>query len=396
MLGWEFPPFVSGGLGVHCFELTRALGNKGVTVDFFMPKTSKQVISPHPNVNIIEVSEASLSPYLVRPKKGDLTVYGFNLNIAVEKYNRELAALVVQYHQQRNYSFVHGHDWLTMNGGSAVKKATGLPWAQTIHSTEYDRTSWPWDFILDIERMGCREADMLITVSKRMREQLIGRFGTNPRKVRVVYNGVDAARFEARDLDGKSYAQIKRGKKVVLFLGRLTSQKGPVQFIHAAKRVLEKTKDVQFVIAGTGDMLPLLINLTIQLGISGSFTFLGYINEEEQKRIYAVADVYVMPSVSEPFGITALEAMAAGTPVILSRSSGVGEAVKTALRVDFWDITGMAERILAVLKYPPLGKVMGKHERFEAQFFNWNRTADETLVAYRELEAMKSTTMAVR
>jgi len=199
-----------------------------------------------------------------------------------------------------------------------------------------------------------------------------------------VYNGVDAGRFSAAADDEPGINGIKKGRKVVLFLGRLTEQKGPAQFLHAAKKVLSKNPDVLFVVAGKGELLPLLINMSLELGISGSVRFLGYVPEEEQRKIYKLADVYVMPSTSEPFGITALEAMSSGVPVIISKTSGVAEIVKSAIKVDFWDINAMAEKIIAVLGYQHLAKTMSRMSNAEAAHYTWGRTAEETLKVYQE------------
>lgn len=288
---------------------------------------------------------------------------------------------------KRRYDLIHVHDWLTAGAGIELKRMMKRPLVQTFHSTEFDRNVWPWDYILGIERKGAVEADRIITVSRRMVER-VKKLGGREGKIRVVYNGVDATRFDVHYDDSHPHALFKRGRMVVLFLGRLTEQKGPVQFLHAAKKVLEQKKDVLFVMAGSGELQPLLINLAIDLGIIDNVMFLGYVSDEDQKKLYAVSDVYVMPSTSEPFGITVLEAMSSGTPVIISRTAGVGEVVKTALRVDFWDIHGMASKIIAVLNYPSLRKVMSRLELSEVRSITWGKTADETIRVYKEVSGM--------
>jgi glycosyltransferase involved in cell wall biosynthesis len=264
-----------------------------------------------------------------------------------------------------------------------LKSSLGMPLVQTFHSTEFDRTSWPWQYILDIEREAGEKADLIIAVSNRTKSQVM-RLGADERKIRVVYNGVDREKFANAEADAVAAEAIKHGKKVVLFLGRLTEQKGPVQFLHAAKMVLSKNPEVLFVVAGRGELLPLLINMSLQMGISKSVRFLGYVSDEDQRKIYKIADVYVMPSTSEPFGITALEAMSSGVPVIISKTSGVAEVVKSAIKVDFWDINAMAERILAVLSYSPLAHTMSRMSEREAEGHSWSQAADETLRVYRE------------
>ncbi|MCX8195327.1 MAG: glycosyltransferase family 4 protein [Candidatus Micrarchaeota archaeon] len=383
MLGWEFPPFISGGLGVHCFELTRALCRMGVEIDFFMPVSGKEISAPFPGLRIIEVAKTSLRPYLSFSKSGRKADYGKNLIAAVNEYWERCYETVELYAKSQRYDLIHAHDWLTSRAGIKLREGLRLPLVQTFHSTEYDRTSWPWDYILEIERSAAANADLIIAVSKRTKQQVM-RLGADEQKIRVVYNGVDKKKFEEAKAQAKALDELKKKKKIVLFLGRLTEQKGPVQFLHAAKRVLAKNPDVLFIVAGKGELLPLLINMTLDLGISQNVRFLGYVPEEDQKRIYKIADVYVMPSTSEPFGITALEAMSAGVPVIISKTSGVAEIVKSAIKVDFWDINAMATKILAVLSHEPLRKTMTAMSCKEVEYYTWSRTAEETLRVYNE------------
>jgi glycosyltransferase involved in cell wall biosynthesis len=383
MLGWEFPPFVSGGLGTHCFELTRKLVTQGVEIDFFMPISGAKVESPTPGLRIIEVAKTELRPYLFFSKSGQGAFYGENLMNAVNEYQEKCIETVGNHASQTKYDLIHAHDWLTARAASRLKSSLGMPLVQTFHSTEFDRTSWPWQYILDIEREAGEKADLIIAVSNRTKSQVM-RLGADERKIRVVYNGVDREKFANAEADAVAAEAIKHGKKVVLFLGRLTEQKGPVQFLHAAKMVLSKNPEVLFVVAGRGELLPLLINMSLQMGISKSVRFLGYVSDEDQRKIYKIADVYVMPSTSEPFGITALEAMSSGVPVIISKTSGVAEVVKSAIKVDFWDINAMAERILAVLSYSPLAHTMSRMSEREAEGHSWSQAADETLRVYRE------------
>jgi glycosyltransferase involved in cell wall biosynthesis len=255
------------------------------------------------------------------------------------------------------------------------------PLVQTIHSTEYDRTSVPWDIILNIESDAVKTADLLIAVSKRTAKDIV-RLGGDEKKIRVVYNGVDASKYKCQK--NVKLTRSIQGKKRVLFLGRLTEQKGPVQFLHAAKKVLDKDPNVVFLIAGKGAMLPLLISLTTELGISKNVKFLGFLPQAQQQKIYSICDVYVMPSTSEPFGIVALEAMASGTPVIISKTSGVSEVVQSALKVDFWDINAMAQKILAVLKYAPLARAMKNMAGADVSKLTWEKCAQNTYNVYEE------------
>lgn len=383
MLGWEFPPFVSGGLGVHCFELTRALCRKGVEIDFFMPVSGKKIAPSCPRLRIIEVAKTELAPYLTFSKKGKQAGYGDNLIAAVNEYWAKCEDTVVREAAIRRYDALHSHDWLTSRPGATLKKKLSIPLVQTFHSTEFDRTSWPWDYVLDVERAAAENADLIIAVSRRTREQVC-RLGAQADKIRVVYNGVDRERFAGSQVDVRMVSALKRDRKVVLFLGRLTEQKGPVQFLHAAKQVLLAEPNTLFVIAGKGELLPLLINMSIVLGISSNVKFLGYVPEEEQSKIYKIADVYVMPSTSEPFGITALEAMSSGVPVIVSKTSGVAEVAKSAIKVDFWDIKMMAQKIVAVLRYAPLSRAMVRLSNGDTSEHTWEKAADGTIRVYGE------------
>ena len=387
MLGWEFPPFISGGLGVHCFELTKRLCNLGVKVDFFMPDTDTPVNYSYPNLRIITACKSNLRPYTYMAK-GKSPKFR-HLTDAVYVYNKSLYETVMQEAKTHKYALLHGHDWLTVQAADRLKQSLKLPLFQTFHSTEYDRTSNPFDYIIGLEKQGLYAADRVITVSMRMKQRLIA-MGCPEYKIRVIYNGVDWGKFEKKNSLGHLIGKIhepyfRRKRKIVLFLGRLTEQKGPVQFLLAASKVLKKDKDVLFLMAGTGDLLPTLIALSISLGMSDSVMFLGRIPEDDAKRIYSIADLYIMPSVSEPFGITALEAMSSGTPVMISKTSGVAEVVKSAIRVDFWDIDKMAQSMLAVLKYRNLSNAMSNIAVSESKKLTWEKTAAETYRAYCEI-----------
>ena len=258
-----------------------------------------------------------------------------------------------------------------MKAGVAIKEKTGTPLVLTVHSTEYDRSGWlyPNEWFINIEREGMEKADKIIAVSHFTKRVIVEKYGINPDKVTVVHNAV--------------YPIGERGKKnIVLFLGRLTIQKGPEFFIKTAQKVLEH-EDTQFVVAGIGDMLPKLIDQAVGMGIANNIIFTGKLTEEEVRHIYQISSVYVMPSVSEPFGITALEAISAGTPTIVSKTAGVSEAFKNCLRVDFWDTDEMANKIISLLRYNPLHTTMSKEGKREIKLFTWDRVAEKTLDVYR-------------
>ncbi len=390
MIGWEFPPMKVGGLAVHCFHLTKELAKLGIQIDLFLPKTPVKIVPPHPNVNIIQVSDSFFSVYLGRAKfsMSDNTIlqnlYCGDIPMAIARYSFLCTNIIKVLHSITPYALVHGHDWITIDACASIKSITRLPWLHTYHSTEYDRNVFPWDYITNIEAKGTKHADMIISVSERTKNTLVEKYSADPNKIRIVYNGVSHEEYD-REQREEEIAKHLRGKKIVLFLGRLTQQKGPEFFLRVAKRVLEKRDDVIFIVAGKGEMLPRLINDAISLGIIRNIVFLGYIPDDLQPKIYAMADVFVMPSTSEPFGITALEAMAAGVPVIVSKTSGVSEIIKTAFKVDFWDIERMADTILGILKYPVLKKILAYYEKKEVRNFTWRKTAEDTLKVYKEL-----------
>ena len=363
MIGWEYPPFKVGGLGTHCYGLTRALADIGVNVDFYMPKLHSGKIKGKKNLRIIEVGEGSILPY-DRPTEQPLT--GENFFDSVYEYNRLCSEKV-----NGDYDLVHCHDWLTVDAGIAVKKKLGIPMILTVHSTEYDRSGgiYPNEWFINIEKRGMENADKIIAVSNFTKRTIVEKYGIPEEKIRVIHNAVNPV------------GAGNNKRKIILFLGRLTIQKGAEFFLRAAKKVLEK-EDCTFVVAGYGEMLPKLIDLSINLGIANRVMFTGPITDEEVKHIYRISSIYVLPSVSEPFGITALEAVTAGTPVILSKTSGVSEVLRHCLLVDFWDVDEMANKIVALLRYKPLHKMLTENAEKEVRLFTWDRTARKTLDVY--------------
>jgi len=363
MIGWEYPPFKAGGLGTHCYGLTRSLADKGVAVDFYMPKTKHHTGSDKKNLVIKEVGETEIFPY----DRPDDKALGGKFFEAVYRYNDLLVQRV-----RGKYDLIHSHDWLTMKAAVALKEKMGVPLVVTIHSTEYDRSGWlyPNQWFIDIEREGMQKADCVIAVSSFTKKIIVEKYGINPDKIIVVHNAVYPI--------GEGEKQ-----KVVLFLGRLTIQKGPEFFLRAAKKVLEYERDCRFIVAGMGDMLPRLINQAVDMGIAQNVIFTGLLTDEEVKHIYKIANIYVMPSVSEPFGITALEAMSAGTPVIVSKTAGVAEALYNSLKVDFWDTDEMANKIISLLRYDPLRRTLVEHGKRELELFTWDRVAERTIDVYK-------------
>ncbi len=375
MVGWEFPPFYTGGLGIHCYHLTKNLSDLGAKLTFLMPKNKY-----HPECDYMKIVEVDSSfipgPYASLQKVGEN--YDGNLFDNIWKYNQ----LCLAYALQEKFDLIHCHDWMTAIAGIAIKKKTGKPLVVTMHSTEYDRTGAlspnPW--IVDRERNIVQAADIIIAVSEAMKRQLIERYNADAGKIVVIYNAIDHANWAVEQVKGRF-----PDERIVLFLGRLTIQKGPDFFIRAARKVLDKRDDVTFVIGGRGDMLPQLIRQTIEMGISDKVMFLGYVPDDELPRLYSAADVFVLSSVSEPFGITVLEAIASGTPTIITKQSGVREVVRNAFSVDFWDVDEMANKMLGLLAYPSLHTSMKENGLQEISGYTWDKVAAQTLEkAYRK------------
>jgi len=369
MIGWEYPPFTVGGLGTHCYGLTRSLCKMGVKVDFYMPQTKHGATSDNRNLVIKEVGETTVFPY-DRPESNEIAGEFFE---AVSRYNTLVATKV-----KGTYDIIHCHDWLTIQASIALKDLLGVPLVLTVHSTEYDRSGWlhPNQWFIDIERDGMEKADKIIAVSQFTKRTIIEKYGMNPDKITVIYNAV---------------YPISEGEKqkLVLFLGRLTVQKGADVFLRAAKKVTEFEPGVRFVVAGAGDLLPDLINQAVELGISNRVIFTDRLTDEEMKHMYGIASVYVMPSVSEPFGITALEAISAGTPTIASKTAGVCETFHNCLKVNFWDSDEIANKIISLLRYESLSKTLTDNGRQEIELFTWDNVAEKTLDVYNGLNVAR-------
>ena len=437
MFGWEFPPHISGGLGTACYGMTQALAKKGAEIIFVLPHVEGGVrnsflrmrgasgtpVAPQVaesmalaghdlwarSIRCLPV-ESPLVPYLTPqgyaqaleclrqgPEGGmhggaaagralmrdDITFelhggYGPDLMDEVRRYGRLAAAIALQ----EQFDVIHVHDWMTYPAGMLARELTGKPLVAHIHATEYDRSGLNInEQVAGIERAGLNAADVVVAVSRLTRKTVIERYGVAPEKVVVVHNAV--ARHEAQ----RNYLvpQRIRHEKRVLFLGRVTFQKGPEYFMEAARLVLQKIPSVRFFMAGSGDMLPELIRRAGQLRIGNRFHFAGFLRGEDVDRMFALSDLYVMPSVSEPFGITPLEAMLYDVPVLLSRQSGVSEVLEHALKADFWDTCDMADKICAVLRYPCLAAELVKNCREEMKSIRWENVADQLLTIYRDI-----------
>jgi len=295
----------------------------------------------------------------------------------VENYKNTVLDIV----SQEDVDVIHAHDWMTIPAALLARRISGRPLVLHIHSLEYDRSGEAVnEEICAIERAGLQRADRIIAVSHRTKRMIAERYGADQRKISVIHNAVSQA--EAK---GARRGKGDRERKTVLFLGRVTFQKGPDYFVEAAALVLKTLPDVTFVMAGEGDMMKQMVERVAELGIGDRFHFTGFLQGEEIERIFSLSDLYVMPSVSEPFGISPLEAMLYDVPVILSRQSGVSEILRHALKVDFWNVRETADKIIAVLRHPALARVMTTKALDEIRRIRWENVAERIESVYRGL-----------
>lgn len=398
IFGWEFPPYNSGGLGVACKGLTYALCNLGVEVIFVLPKKldvkadyMRIVFADVHNMKCTAINSI-LKPYVTSQSYKEMygtklffNQYGNDLFEEVSLYARKAYYII----KKEKFDIIHAHDWLTLPAAMLAKRISGKPMVVHIHATEFDRTgdTGANPLVYEIERRGMEMADLVIAVSNFTKNKIIKYYGIDPRKIRVVHNAVEepSGMYNNVGFFEDIYRLKSVGKKIVLYLGRLTLQKGPDYFIRAAKKVLEVYPNATFVVTGTGDMQNKIIELAAELGVSSNIIFTGFLREDELAKVYKAADLYVMPSVSEPFGITALEAMKFNTPVLLSKQSGVSEVAHNTLKVDFWDINEMANKIVAVLEHRALADTLKENGWHDLEKISWKNSAQGVLNIYREL-----------
>jgi len=444
MLGWEFPPFITGGLGTACYGLTRAMDQRGMRVTFVLPKTITGETAAHvdlvspaaptgspadiqaaflprsvggtgpsaaagdapppvgqegfEHLRFLRVESELTHPYQTSAGEGPVgewagggtlrrrgagaealqgpggvfppppvgPEYGGDLIDQVERY----AYFCLHAAQNLHFDVIHAHDWMTYPAGLWIARVTGRPLVVHVHSTEFDRSGEHVNQrVYDVERRGMHGAMRVVCVSQLTRNIVIHRYGVPADHVEVVYNGVEIDQASA------GISAIRSKDKIVLYFGRITFQKGPEYFLRAAKRVLEQMEDVKFVVAGSGDMGRHMIEMAAHMGIGHKVLFTGFLRGDDISRVFGLADLYVMPSISEPFGIAPLEAISHDVPVIISKSSGVSEVLSHALKVDFWDVEDMANKVIAVLKHPPLSQTLREHGRMEVRQLTWDGAA---------------------
>lgn len=427
MFGWEFPPHIAGGLGTACYGMTRGLARNGVEVVFVMPRAygdedqrfvrvvnasdvetigtrdhefSEELLE---KVSFIHI-DSNMLPYISPEEyaayhdefvrsgrthewtdvwKQRYTFsgkYGANLMEEVARY--AMVAAQVAKDLEGQFDVIHAHDWLTYFAGIAAKRVSGKPLVVHMHATEFDRSGENINRrVYAIEKAGMQAADRVIAVSELTRRIVIGKYGIPAEKVVTVHNAVRFGESE----DAVPERAVK--DKVVTFLGRITYQKGPDYFVEAAAKVLQRVPDVRFVMAGSGDLMNHVVRRVAQLGIADRFHFTGFLKGGEVQRMFRLSDVYVMPSVSEPFGISPLEAMRSGVPVIISRQSGVAEVLDYAIKVNYWNVDALADAIYGLLTYPALGRMFASKGLEEVTGLKWTNAAAKIKTVYETVVA---------
>lgn len=422
MFGWEFPPHISGGLGTASYGLTRGLTKiPGLQIRFVIPKAfgdenprkleligANNVMLSRKKVNYegflreieyIEV-DSMLVPYTdpdeyerkVKEAKSGNNTYiqtsfrgkidftgGYGSNLFQEITNYAIVASVLG--EQGDFDVIHAHDWLTFPAGMAARQVSGKPLILHVHATDFDRSGGSVNpGVFDIEKRGMEAADAIIAVSNFTRNTIIEKYGIDPGKVVTIHNAVEPL----GELEKKALRK-SINDRVVTFLGRVTLQKGPEFFIEAAYKVLQKMDNVRFVMAGSGEMFEKMVLRAASLRIADKFHFTGFLRGDEVHRMFSISDVYVMPSVSEPFGISPLEAMQSNVPVIISHQSGVSEVLQYALKIDFWDVDAMADAIYGLLNYSALADMFKRFGKEEVDNMKWENSAQKVNEVYKSL-----------
>ena len=429
MFGWEFPPHIAGGLGTACYGMTRGLARNDVEVIFVMPRASgdederfvkvinaSDIEARYSTGSTVEGADdimrkisfvhidSNMVPYIspeewdtyreeyertgrkIWEREGDSWTqrytfsgkYGANLMEEVARYAVVAAEVARQLEGQ--FDVIHAHDWLTYFAGIAAKRVSGKPLVVHMHATSFDRSSSDNidTRVYEIERAGMAAADRVIAVSNLTRNIVIEKYNIPAERVVTVHNAV---RFVNSEMEAP-----ERGveDKIVTFLGRITFQKGPDYFVEAAAKVLKRVPNVRFVMAGSGDMMNHVIRRVARLGIADRFHFTGFLKGDDVHKMFQLSDLYIMPSVSEPFGISPLEAMRSNVPVIISKQSGVAEVLDYAVKVDYWDVDAMADAIYGFVKYPALSKMFAKKGLEEVIGLKWNNAAAKIKNVYED------------
>lgn len=399
MYGWEYPPNINGGLGIATHEIVHALLKQQMRVALILPHTMQAAEyeeSPQ-NTSTLEFEKlhiqcinSILQPYMdpllyqqTRAAFPDSLIYGNDLFGEVMRY----AHCAGQLGADIEHDIIHAHDWLTIRAGMLAKTLSQKPLFFHVHSLETDRAEHVHPTIYAIEKEGLQCADKIIAVSEFTKQAIIKHYDIHPDKIFVAHNGVPQADFTAQNITtikpatDRSLATYSPAdsKKFVLFLGRITHQKGPFYFLEAAQKILSRRQDIHFLIAGEGDLLPRLMERVTELKMNDYVHFLGFLDREQVRATYEQSHVYVMPSVSEPFGLTCLEALTLNVPLVLSNQTGISEALPHVLKADYWDTSTMAEKIMALIDYPSLRLAVLRDSQADLARLTWDNTA-QTLI----------------
>ncbi len=417
MFGWEFPPHILGGLGTASYGLTRGMWQNGdMDITFVIPRPygdeekgfariigASQVpvawrdvnrdyvesrigklMSPDLYFNLRDRIYADFN-YMVTNDLGCIEFSGkYSDNLLDEINNYSIVAGVIA--RTIDCDVIHSHDWLTYPAGIHAKQVTGKPLVIHVHATDFDRSRGNVNpTVFNIERDGMLHADHIITVSNMTRQTVIEKYGIDPSKVTTVHNAVEPLSPELLNVEVE-----KPKEKVVTFLGRITMQKGPEYFVEAAAKVLKNNHDVRFVMAGSGDMMDKMITLAAERGIADRFHFPGFQKGKQVYEMFKASDVYVMPSVSEPFGISPLEAMQMGVPSVISKQSGCAEILDNVIKTDYWDIDAMADAINAIITYPALYRQLHDDGLTEVNQITWDKAGAKVIDIYRKVIAQQN------
>ena len=408
MLGWEFPPFFAGGAGIVCYELTREMVKiEDVDLTYVMPSGPDELTEQHLRVLIADRFEGKkidfkkipslMGAYMTRDgyveerqrlirsgklsMKGDNTLDLYGKTLLEDVYN--FVGGVSEIVEDEEFDVIHAHDWTTFPAAIQASEQMKKPLIVHMHITEFDKSGGAGadPHIYSIEKEGMDKADNIITISEKVKKGLIENYHIDPSKIEIIYHAkIDVG--PDKDFD---FPKFKDKNKVILYAGRMTLQKGPDYFVEAAAKVVNFYDNVIFIMAGSGDQMNKMIKRTVELGIHDKFLFHGFYTRDEANKFFSMADVYVMPSVSEPFGLVAFEGMSKSTPTIISKQSGASEILSNVLKVDFWDTHKMADQIVSILRHNELSNTMKKEGLSEVNKLTWDKPARRCVDIYKEL-----------
>lgn len=410
MFGWEFAPLIAGGLGVVCRALSTSLASQDQQIAYVLPRIPDKVgftyegirfraadvsetagltlhhvdgvpISAYSSFNdpanrIYITAEAEGNPALAAAAGRPL--YGEDLLHEVEVYREKANEIAAE----EDFDVIHNHDWMTVPAAIEAKESSHKPLVMHVHATEYERTLGnPHPDIFNLELKGMEAADTIIAVSELTKERIVANYGIKAEKIVVIHNAIEQVERRFGPIAKSTY----RDDRIVLFLARLTAMKGADYLLEAAAKVLPVLPNTKFLFVGAGELLPKLVERSAELGIAHKVTFTGFLPHDQVDRVYRHADVFVMPSVAEPFGITPLEAIRNGTPVIISKQSGASEVLQNVLKVDFWDVEALADKLLAVLRYGVLADELISNSRRDLENLTWDKQSQKVIAVYESL-----------